>query len=42
VEDAETAEIEEDVRMPAAVKGAVRNAQRMRQAGGGSRAGQRG
>jgi predicted RNase H-like HicB family nuclease len=31
VENAETAEIEEDVRMPAAVKDAVRSAQRMRQ-----------
>ena len=31
VDHADTAEIEEDVRMPAAVKGAVRNAQRMRQ-----------
>jgi predicted RNase H-like HicB family nuclease len=31
VDNAETAEIEEDVRMPAAVKGAVRNAQRMRE-----------
>jgi len=31
VDNAESAEIEEDVRMPAAVKGAVRNAQQMRQ-----------
>jgi predicted RNase H-like HicB family nuclease len=31
VDNAETAEIEDDVRMPASVKGAVRNAQRMRQ-----------
>jgi DNA-directed RNA polymerase specialized sigma subunit len=30
VDDAETAEIEDDVRMPAAVKGAVRSAQHMR------------
>jgi predicted RNase H-like HicB family nuclease len=31
VDNAETAEIEDDVRMPASVRGAVRNAQRMRQ-----------
>ena len=31
VENAASAEIEDDVRMPASVKGAVRNAQRMRQ-----------
>ena len=31
VNHAETAEIEDDVRMPAAVKGAVRNARQMRQ-----------
>ena len=31
VDNADTAEIEDDVRMPAAVKGAVRNARQMRQ-----------